>query len=497
MQYRDGYARARSMRGAFALFAAAFVATGVAAEPVEGGDPALDEPAVDEVVAEDGASEETAQQGPDTAYDPFAGIEQSGRIPAVERPADMERPERWRYIPEGRLKPGNVLERFLVSSFIAPFVTQDEDTGTGFGVAITDIDFRTQRRQEFAGIFLSYSTEGEQDYTIVWQRWLHHREREGGGVFQEERSRIRVSGGYEKTLTKRFFGFGPNTPEDWETSYIDEKFELDIGMDVSWPDPGGDLVLGGGIRMELHELYGGRESDVPQMGCHPSTLDDLFLQNCHREEFFASRHADLGFLYWDIRYDTRDSQANAYEGWMIGASMDAALLQNGGDIGARYTIRAKKIFEVPGLFHSGAEGDEEHPPTDTLAFGFRTQLSSGDLPFFKRPMLGGRDLMRGYIDGRWRDKASWWLGAEWRLWVLPRGFPIPFTRALRVERVGIAPFYEVGAVGPSGFDLFDSKIRHSYGVGLRVTLERQAPFRVDFGFSGEGSTLIARFGLPF
>src|SRR6185369_6225428 len=127
-----------------------------------------------------GAVAVLAQQPPDdgeageAAYDPWRGIERNGRIPAVDKP--VEHPERWRYIPEGRLKPGNVLQRFMVSSFIAPFFFNDSDVGFGGGLALTDIDFREQRRREFLGLFLSYSSEGQQAYTAIWQRWLHHRE---------------------------------------------------------------------------------------------------------------------------------------------------------------------------------------------------------------------------------------------------------------------------------------------------------------------------------
>jgi len=433
-------------------------------------------------------------------FDPFAGIEESGRIPGVARPSELPNPERWRYIPEGRIKPGNMLERFLVSSFFAPFFTQDEDVGTGFGVAITDIDFRQQRRREFAGIFLSYSTEGEQDYSFVWQRWLHHVERNGGGVFQEERSRVRVSGGYEKTLTKRFFGFGAEAKERQETSYEDEVFELDVGLQIAWPDPGDDLILGGGLRAEFHELAGGAKSDIPQTNCGPTP--DLVTPivegfNCFRATFAEAEHANLGWLYSEIRYDTRDSQANPYRGWTLGASIDFAPLQTGGGVGARYGLGGSFVVPVPGLFHSGAVGDEEHPPTDTIAVGADLRLTSGDLPFFERPALGGRNRLRGFIDGRFRDDAAWWAGVEYRFWVLPRGFPIPFTQALRVERVGLAPFYEVGSVGDGLIDLANNRVRHTYGVGVRITLERQAPFRVDVGFSDEDTIVIARFGLPF
>lgn len=478
------------------VFASLTIALGMAVSPLLSGAASAEED------TSPPAREQTAAYAEE--YDPFDGVEKSGRIPGVERPAELKNPDRWRYIPEGRIKPGTLFDRFLVSSFMAPFVTQNEDTGTGFGVTITDIDFRAKRRQEFAGIFLSQSTEGEQDYGIVWKRWLNHIEREGGGVFQEERSFVFASVGYEKTLTKRFFGFGPgdeDANEDTETSYVDEEFEVDLGMQVSWPEPGGNWILGGGLRAEFHELAGGKVSDVPQMGCDQNTGKPRLVltpsERCHREAFLDAEHANLGWAYWEVRYDTRDSQANAYSGWMLGASVEAALLQNGGDVGAVYSIEAKKFFPVPGLFHSGAVGQEEHPPTDTVAFGFRTQLSSGDLPFFERPTLGGNTRLRGYIDGRFRDKASWWAGVEYRLWVLPRGFPIPFTHALRVERVGFAPFYEIGSVAKDGFALVHAPIQQSFGVSIRVTLERAAPFRVDFGFSDEDSTLIARFGLPF
>ena len=420
-------------------------------------------------------------------YDPFAGIEDDGRIPRAPRPGDVEHPRRWRYIPEGRIKPGNVFERFLVSSFIAPFVAQDEDVGTRFGVAITDIDFRRQRRQEFAGLFLSYSTRGEQSYSMIWQRWLHHLENEGGGVFQEERSRVRVKLGYDKALTLRFFGFGPDTRQRDETSYTDEFFEVDVGMEIAWPDPGDDLILAGGLRGEFHQLASGKVKSVPSMNA-PGAFPGIFA---------ASDPSNLGWMYWGVRYDTRDSQANPYRGWMIGTLVEGALLQNRGDVGFRYSNFARWIQPVPGLFHRGAVGDEEHPPTDTVALALDVDLTSGDLPFFWRPSLGGNSRLRGFIAGRYRDDSLWWAAAEYRFWFLPRGFKIPFTRALRVERVGLATWYELGSVADSGSGLFRARVHTSYGVGLRLTLERQAPFRVDVGISDEDVIVSARFGMPF
>ena len=69
-------------------------------------------------------------QSPTGAYDPLAGMDPDGRIEKPQIPADVPHPERWRYTPPGRIKPGNVLERFLVSSFITPCHDDPHDTSS-------------------------------------------------------------------------------------------------------------------------------------------------------------------------------------------------------------------------------------------------------------------------------------------------------------------------------------------------------------------------------
>jgi hypothetical protein len=176
-------------------------------------------------------------------YDPLQGMEPSGRIPRVPLPVDLPNPERWRYIPEGQIKPGNVFERHLVSGFFTPQVFFEQAVGAGGGVALTDIDFRGQRRQEFLGAFLSNTTEGQQKYRLVWRRWLYHQDLPEGGVLLEERSFLDAAGGYQKTLTRRFFGLGPDTPPSAESSYTDEVFDFGARSDVSLPEAGGNWVL--------------------------------------------------------------------------------------------------------------------------------------------------------------------------------------------------------------------------------------------------------------
>lgn len=418
-------------------------------------------------------------------YDPWEGMDPDGRIPAVEKKG-LPHPERWRYIPEGRIKPGNIFQRFLVSSFIVPLFFRDSDVGIGGGLAITDIDFREQRRQEFMGTFLTYTSEGQQNYALVWRRWMHHIDRPEGGVLQEERSFWRASAGYSRTLTRRFFGLGSNTNERDESSYTDEVWRAQFGFEMSLPDPSSNWVGGAAIRAELHELGDGQKSSVDKTNeAFPRLFDD-------------AEHTDLGYLDVELRYDTRDSQRNPYKGWYVGGRVEAALIQTHAEVGAVFTLDGSKIIPVPGLFHRGggeARSREENPPTDVLALGFRAQQATGDLPFFARPELGGSNTLRGYIAGRWRGDSAWTAMAEYRFWVLTRGIPI--YGPIRIERIGLAAFYEAGAVAGHAKALGKAEVRHVWGVGFRMLLERAAPFRVDLGFSDEGMEVTARFGLSF
>ena len=433
----------------------------------------------------DAGGESESPAPPMERFDPWNGMERNGRIPSAELPSDLENPDRWRYIPEARIKPGNIFERLLVTSFMAPYVFRNSDVGTGGGIAATDIDFRNQRRREFIGSFASYTSEGQQNYGVIWERWMNHRELEGGGVLIEDRSFWRSRVSYSKTLTRRFFGIGPKTQERDEASYTDKLLWLEFGFERTVPTPGSNWIVGLNLRGELHELSRGRAG---------GTLD---VADLDEELFRDAEHQDLARVHLIMRYDTRDSPVNAYRGWMVSGEIDSAPLQSGGDVGSVYRVYGTWVRPVPSLFHDGGEGDEENPPTDTIGVGLRTEFTSGDLPFFALPRLGGSDDLRGFIEGRFRDRAAWAGGIEYRTWFIPRGFRLPFTETIRVERVGGAVFFVAGAVAGDGGDLFRVKVRLRYGVGLRFMVERTAPFRVDFAFSEEGFEFSAGFGFNF
>jgi len=417
-------------------------------------------------------------------YDPLRGVDPNGRIPNAHKPRDLPNRDRWRYVPEGRLKPGSVFERFLVSSFLSPIVFHEEDVGTGGGIAITDVDFRNRRRQEFANMVFTYTTEGQQNYTVLWRRWPNHREVEGGGIVFDERTYLNVRGGYSKTLTRRFYGLGDRTRPEDETSYTAEVTEVSVFQQWAVREPGDDLLLRLGVALEHENLARGRVRGVP-------STDDVFA-----ELFRRGDDQDLLWVTVGVGYDTRDSQHNPYRGFTIDGRVDAALGQTGGDVGAIVTLSASEVFRVPPLFHDGGDDGEEHPPTDVVAIGAMVQTVAGELPFQVLPSLGGTHTLRGYVPGRFTGEHAWHAAIEYRFWGIPRGFKI--TDALRVERLGAALFYELGTIVDGDFgDLFGAKVKQSYGVGFRMSLERNAMFRVDLGWSPEDFNFTIGYGLSF
>jgi outer membrane protein assembly factor BamA len=251
------------------------------------------------------------------------------------------------------------------------------------------------------------------------------------------------------------------------------------------PDPDSNWVVAGSVLGEWHSLGRGSVKGAPD-------TEDQF-----PDVFAPAQDHWLVWLETGLRYDTRDSQRLPYRGFAVGVRADSALLQTGRDVGAVFTIFGTKLFPLPPLLHDGGDPGEENPPTDTLAFYLQSRATAGKLPFFSLPALGGSRALRGYPAGRFRDRASWYGSVEYRFWVLPRGFRIPFTEALRIERVGLALFGDVGSVAHHWDDLFGARVHANGGIGVRATLERSAPFRVDVGFSGEGTEVSAGFGLSF
>ncbi len=103
------------------------------------------------------------------------------------------------------------------------------------------------------------------------------------------------------------------------------------------------------------------------------------------------------------------------------------------------------------------------------------ELTGGDVPLRELPRLGGESLLRGYYDGRFRDKTMVALQTEYR-------FPI-------VWRFGGVVFAGVGQVAETPADLSLDSLKVAGGAGLRFLVEttQHVNLRIDFGQSLDGN----------
>ena len=418
-----------------------------------------------------------------------SGMDADGRIPKRVLPADLDHPERWRYLPEARVVPGPPWERLFVTAFPVPIIYFQEAVGFGGGIGLVDTDFRNQRRAEFLGLFAARSTQGQEKYAIVWGRSLAHRELPDGGVLLEERADLRAKIGYERNLTRRFFGLGPDTTASDEASYTDETSEAELGIQHPLDRFGGFWIGQAAIRGRHRNLFTGQVEDKPDA----LTRDYATLS--------SADHHDALWTIVGLRWDSRDSAANPYTGIAIGVTYEAAPVQTADAAGGIATVRVSYALPLPGLFHDGgaedlrSKGPEENPPTDVLAIGGFVAASHDTLTAPDLPALGGEDTLRGYLADRFTDRNAWHASAEWRVWVLARGFRI--TDRVRFERLGIAPFVDLGSVAPRLGDLASASVHHSIGIGTRLMIERAATMRLDIARSPEQTGVNFTFGMPF
>lgn len=122
----------------------------------------------------------------------------------------------------------------------------------------------------------------------------------------------------------------------------------------------------------------------------------------------------------------------------------------------RFTLDISKYFHV----------QKNH----IIAFNFFTESIHGNPPFNQMALLGGTKRMRGYYEGRYRDKNILLIQTEYRTHLF--------------WRIGLAGFIGYGGVANqiSTYSLNDFK--YTYGAGLRFILNKtqRLNLRIDAAF---------------
>lgn len=109
------------------------------------------------------------------------------------------------------------------------------------------------------------------------------------------------------------------------------------------------------------------------------------------------------------------------------------------------------------------------------AIQFLGNFNGGQVPLRSLAALGGSSLMRGYYEGRYRDRNAGVAQAEYRVPVF--------------WRFGAVAFADMGNVGPYLKYVNFQHLKYSYGGGVRIALNQaeKLNLRLDYGLAKGGS----------
>lgn len=315
----------------------------------------------------------------------------------------------------------------------APILYRSPETSWGIGASMgyyfkTDDNARTSNLQ-----FQAVRTFNQQ--TLL---------RLSADIFtKEERLFIHYYTGYKKYLD-RFYGIGPNSTEGSREDFSFNSWVTAVSV-LGKVAPG--AFAGLNLRQQMMYnitpfLAGGMLSSPLVQGSTGSNT--------------------LGFGP-EFRLDTRDNVMSPLRGGLIDASIRFHPAYNASNPGFQtYQLDLRHYMPV----------GEKHVWANRLF----NQHQAGDPPFRELALAGGSDLVRGYFQGRYRDKSLSALETELRfhLW----------------KMIGATVFTSAFQVGPNPASVLQNRWKGAYGAGFRffVNQKERIVLRIDVARTFEGHT---------
>lgn len=315
-----------------------------------------------------------------------------------------------------------------VRFFGVPLIFYTPDTRWGFGAAGI-VTFPTQPIRSSVTFNFSY-TQNKQILIFLPYQWFS----------QGNQWRVYGELGWYRYLYQ-YFGIGNEHPNDYFETYTARFPRIRVtaakrvqanhllGLRVYWDDynivsvsPGGEIA-----QAEVTGAGGGVSSAIGPI--------------------------------WIV--DSRDNAFYPTKGWLTELALTGEHRITGSDFKfARYALDVARYFPIG---------------KSVLATHGIAVFTTGDVPFFQFPQIGGPRRLRGYPDGKYRDRHMLLAQAEFR-------FPI-------VWRFKGVLFGGGGTVfGKAGESV---KFRPNAGAGLRIEFDRKQKLhvRIDYGIGhGKGNS---------
>jgi outer membrane protein assembly factor BamA len=266
----------------------------------------------------------------------------------------------------------------------------------------------------------------------------------------------------DRNVFLRFFGIGPDTGEDDESSYRGKRIITTgrIGLNL-----GNHINVGGMIDVSRQRVQDIGIGGLPRAS---EAFPDA--------PGIATPSTILGAGI-NLRYDHRDTGDFSSRGTRVE-------LWGGPALGASGS---------PNYLRGGAAASTIVPELDWLSGAARVYwagVSSSSVPFYAQPSLGGSYLMRGFTLGRFVDRMAWTAEVEQRVRLVQTHF-FGVVADWRID-----PFVAVGQVSNTWSSMV-SNPRVTVGAGLRAFVHPNVLGRIDLAYAGEGLNVYVEIGYPY
>ncbi|TMB07966.1 MAG: hypothetical protein E6J66_17745 [Deltaproteobacteria bacterium] len=267
---------------------------------------------------------------------------------------------------------------------------------------------------------------------------------------------------WQRSAFFRFFGLGPDTPENAETSYTRARVHAGARYGLNL---GGNWNAGVGILFDTDAV---QDMGVPGLPlsrrAFPSTTPG----------FGGSTIVGQAI---DLRFDTRPNFENSERGLFANAAAGVVEGLSGSPSYLRGSVRVRALHPELGFIAGAARFDW-------------TGISTPRAPFYDQSTLGGAFLLRGFTEDRFIDQNAWTFEAEQRIRLFQTHI-YGVTADWRID-----PFIAVGQVYRA-IDQAFSRPRVAGGVGLRAWVRPNVVGRVDIANGGEGWKVYVEIGYPY
>ncbi len=291
-----------------------------------------------------------------------------------------------------------------------------------------------------------------------------HKANFGLRLLAEQRNELTFGTGLRIRPNARFFGVGPETQGE-DVSFFRQR--------AIWLGSSYRRRMGQSISLEADAVFSGVTTGPPGSDFTP-VLADRFAGQLPPGYDEASEGISLGFT---LAHDDAPETGRPNRGGI--RRVRAALFQSIGAPETRFWTSRAELQQFLRLWF----------PNHVLALrgyvSWIDRIGLGPVPFQRLLTNDDPDLLRGYLDFRWRDRGMVVLSAEYR-W--------PLWAFLGANGPG-ADIYLLADVGQvfGGFDQITfENLTASYGVGMRLISGRGFVARLEYGRSNEEWVLRLR-----